>query len=29
LVGVGGIQGLSPVSSSDEEGLVGNWGEKK
>ena len=28
LIGVGGIQGLSPVSAADEEGLVGNWGGK-
>ena len=28
LVGVGGVQGLSPVSSDDEEDLVGNWGTK-
>jgi hypothetical protein len=25
-MGVGGIEGLSPVSESDEAGLVGNWG---
>jgi hypothetical protein len=25
-MGVGGIEGLSPVSSSEEAGLVGNWG---
>jgi hypothetical protein len=26
-MGVGGIEGLSPVSDSDEAGLVGNWGQ--
>jgi hypothetical protein len=28
LVGVDGVQGLFPVSSDDEEDLVGNWGKK-
>jgi hypothetical protein len=26
LIGVGGLQGLSPVSAEEEAGLVGNWG---
>ena len=28
VIGAGGVLGLSPVSSGDEAGLVGNWGDK-
>jgi hypothetical protein len=27
LSGLGGFQGLSPVSPQEEAGLVGNWGD--